>query len=1021
MPRIYLICLLIVLFTLLIGGQIRPNGIIVAQEVVATPAVDPCAVPIVYNNRGQVNVRSGPGLDYDIVGTLALYESRPIVGRAPFAPWWLIELEDATLGWVSSETVEVYGHGANVPLIAAPEIGGVTPTPGQPWLVTPHPPCLIVPTPTVTPTPLDQAPAGDQDLWNQPINLSRSGAATSPQLLLDSAGRFHALWLDEIDGFIYSTGDGSEWTQPTPGEFPFATRRYYPELKENEPTPYFIPTLISDGRGRIHAFWIDTAQALYYSSVAESQFATYDSWTTRQQLAPAALSLDASLDSAGRIHLAFIRPVDESPAPAGLYYSQLSAPDNNWSTPISLYQSRYFRSLSQELAHLDLFTPTIGQTIPILIALDDRPQEKILLFRSNDNGQSWDTPRDVDHRQPTDDAQATTPSQALIGLQANNLLLTWQAGHEESNCTQYYQSSSDGGLTWQEPQPLNSLRGCAQNSQFFTASNGLLILFTNASQLTGDTIYLLAWDGQKWSEPQAQETLLSFPNPDTYRVIHLACHQATLANGNTLFVIGCDTEGNKDSWLLNRPLGDSLSWFPLPPIWNSPELLETSDIEPLALQMVADSQNQLHAIWGQEDGLGISYATYNGALWSPPITVLRTPNGRAYRPMLTINSQDQLFVIWSGNEAGTLYFSWAPAGEASSASAWAAPGLVPAPRAAISSSAILVGPDNQIYVAFAIPLNEERGIYFTRSTNRGDSWEIPQTIINAAQGNLAMVDLPKLALTGAGDLHLIWTEFALPPLSEPLALYYSRRPWGEESWSEPEQFVRAEADWAMIAGFGPTTVHRLWLTGVTGNATLWHQLSIDGGQVWREAESIAGVGSGTSPTSLSVAVDGQLQLLQLFSGQLLHWNWDGSRWLTNETDLLTNLSLANGLAGVVLADGRLEAIYSGTATDSNTGNLIHRIYFTGRQLIVPSIIPTPIIYPTLTPQPSPTIEPSPTPTITPTAVTFPTEFTTRPRLPIIGRLPTTPWFTMLLAVLPVILLVAGGFTLALRRVRIKQQ
>lgn len=1021
MRIIYALCFVVIVLSLLISGHTGQNGTVAAQEVAATPAVDACASPIVYNNRGQVNVRSGPGIDYDIVGVLALYETRPVVGRAPFAPWWLIELTDGTLGWVSSEAVVVYGNGANVPLIAAPEIGGLTPTPGQPWLVTPDPLCVVVPTPTITPTPLPQAPAGDEDAWGLPTNLSRSGAATTPQIVLDSAGGFHALWLDEIDGFVYTNGDGLAWAEPTVTEFPFGTRRYYPDLKETEPTPYFVPLLLSDGAGRIHAFWIDDAQALYYSSVANDGLASYDNWATRQQLAPAALTFDVSLDAAGRVHLAFIRPVDESEAPAGLYYSQLPAGDSAWDSPALLYQSRYFRSLSGDLAHLDLLTPAIAQTELILIALDDRPQEKIVLLRSDNNGQNWEAVRDVDRRQPTDDAQATSPSQAVMGVQGDNLLLTWQAGHEETNCTQYYQSSADGGLTWQAPQIFNSLRGCAQSSQFFTANNGLLILFTTVSELTGNPIYLLAWDGQKWSDPQAQESLTSFTNPETYRLIQLGCHQATLVNGDSLFVTGCDTEGNKDIWLLNRPLGDSRDWFPPPPLWQSPQLLDSSDSEPLALQMVADSQNHLHALWSQADGLGISYATYDGVLWSPPVTVLRTPNGRAYRPMLTIDERDQLFVVWSGDEAGTLYFSWAPAGEATAATAWAAPGLIPAPRAAISSAAMLVGPDNQLYVAFAIPLNEDRGIYFTRSTDKGDSWEIPQPILNAPDAGLAMLDLPKLALTGPGDLHLIWTEFSLPPLSRPVALYYSRRPTNGQSWSEPEQIVRAEADWAMVVGFGPATVHCLWLTGVTGSATLWHQLSNDGGQVWREAESIAGVGSGTSPTSLSLSPDGQLHLLQLFTGQLLHWNWDGNRWLTNETDLLTNLPLASGLSGVVLPTGRLEAIYSGSQTDPNTGGVIHQVYFTGRSLPPAAAIPTPIIYPTLTPQPSPTLQPSPTPTITPTTVTFPTEFTPRTRLPLIGRLPTSPLFTLLLAFLPVLLLVAGGFTLALRRVRIKQQ
>ncbi len=100
----------------------------------------------------EVTVYAGPGTDYAEITLLIEDEVKPLIGRAQYAEWWLIQLDaDGLTGWVADEDVDEQGNTGNVPLVVVPEIDGLTPTPGILWNPTPQPACTT-PTPTATAT-----------------------------------------------------------------------------------------------------------------------------------------------------------------------------------------------------------------------------------------------------------------------------------------------------------------------------------------------------------------------------------------------------------------------------------------------------------------------------------------------------------------------------------------------------------------------------------------------------------------------------------------------------------------------------------------------------------------------------------------------------------------------------------------------------------------------------------------------------------------------------------------------------
>ncbi len=131
------------------GAQATPSTANTFLPTAAACSMD----PTIQSLSAGVNVRSGPGTDYDLVSRLRHLEVRPIIGRAENAPWWQIRLEDGTNGWVADSVVAVSGYTGAVPTVDPPELpNGNTPTPGAPWTPTPVPSCTPQPTGTATPT-----------------------------------------------------------------------------------------------------------------------------------------------------------------------------------------------------------------------------------------------------------------------------------------------------------------------------------------------------------------------------------------------------------------------------------------------------------------------------------------------------------------------------------------------------------------------------------------------------------------------------------------------------------------------------------------------------------------------------------------------------------------------------------------------------------------------------------------------------------------------------------------------------
>ncbi len=120
------------------GQVVLPPPGVTVEATVLPPTPEPGDPTATVIARAGVNVRTGPGLEYSIIGIAPFGTTLEVVGVSRDGTWWVVNLPGApnNYGWVSDEYVQVQ-NGDGVLVIPAPP----TPTPAA------------TPLPTATPAP----------------------------------------------------------------------------------------------------------------------------------------------------------------------------------------------------------------------------------------------------------------------------------------------------------------------------------------------------------------------------------------------------------------------------------------------------------------------------------------------------------------------------------------------------------------------------------------------------------------------------------------------------------------------------------------------------------------------------------------------------------------------------------------------------------------------------------------------------------------------------------------------------
>lgn len=831
------------------------------------------------------------------------------------------------------------------------------------------------------------AQSEEDRIWSDPINISGSGAASEPSLSQDSSGAYHLFWRDEFAGIVYTSGDGQTWADPVTPRFPFSEPPFG-AIGDQGFEGFYDPYVFVDPEDQIHALWTNEDDELFYSRAGVTDITAGSAgWTGPRLLSTNVFRYRLIAGANGRLHMLYLSTKTTEITAAGIIYRYSDDGGDVWSVPVNVYASDYYRTISPGEANIRIMQ---GDDQNVFVAWDNRDLDTVFVTHSTDNGDSWEAPRKVDQRLIEDPADAIGPSQINLFVNGRDVNLTWRASHGVDQCAQYVQQSNDSGATWDSVQIVHEGEfACPENGRFVQGTNGLLFLISTLE----DNVYMQAQDGDQWSRPILQAPLGSFTDPVTFRNVRFECQVTDVTPENRLLVIGCGSSNDDDIWLMSRPLGSIENWasrFVPTSVWSQPIAIATADVQILQPNMVVGADTRLHAFWSQSEnpvatgrivsplnipGNQIFYSRFDAGVWSAPRPVLRSPSGnQADFPAIASDNQGSLFVAWAGSQPNGVYFSRALADRAASVTEWISAQQLPAPRESATWPAIVSDGDSTIYVAYTIPLNDDRGIYLARSDDDGDSWTDAIVVFDGVDAEWDLVGPTNLTQTEDGTLHLLWTRWTQLPDSQPIALVYARSEDNGETWSEPEIVTEEPILNSAILGVEERFVHRIWTGLIDGRPVIWHQFSEDGGLSWSSAGRVVDPGLIPGPTSLIPDQNGNPILVQLAesnSGQLLlqEWVWTTDRWVEGERRILQETAVnADAISAIAAPDGQIAVIY-GSLIDNGT-TLIDEIVYTSRQWQVedssatrtplPTLTPTPEVLPTETPMP----QPSPTATAT---------------------------------------------------------
>lgn len=870
-----------------------------------------------------------------------------------------------------------------------------------------------------------------ESVWETPANVSQSGSAVQPAVAITDDGEVVVVWQDPFVGFQMVTGDGRTWSQPLAVPLPAVAPPPPGPAGANVGFNGFTPTLLIDGRDVVHAFWLDDQNALFYSQTPLADITV--TWSTPQQIAESAAALSITTDGNDALHIGYIRPMDTTELPAGVYYRQSVDGGATWEDAQVLFTSPYLRGIARTQANITL--TAVDENV--YLAWDNQLLDIVFFSFSHDGGQTWAEPVVQDQRQVDDATGAPGPGLITVAAFGRQVHLVWRAAHGDTRCTNYHQFSPDNGRTWSAPQILfPDARECPLQNWLFVGQDNILFILTQFSTES----YLQAWGGSQWSDPQIQAEFSTFPDPALFRTVQVTCVHPLVTPVGELLAVVCGLSQGNDVWALIRPLGGQAAWadvFGPPPIWTTPEQVGSSAFQLQSLQVVAAGDNRLHAFWNDSDqpvsptgllpdttgaGTAIYYSRLDNGRWAAPRAILSSPIGKTSNPVAAAGLDGLLYVAWSGGLSGGIYFTQAVADLAASVTEWQEPELLPSP---VNNQGawpdMVLDAAGTIYLSYAIPLNENRGIYLVQSSHRSDTWSNPVAIFDAEAAGWEMVGPPALTLTGNNYLHALWSQQTLPGGVGALALYDAHSADGGRTWSEPTLVVDGDVVWSDQVGVGERTLHQVWLMRNQG-VTLWHRVSFDNGLSWSEAERIVDPTTRSGPTTLLLDTVGELHLFALgqkTAGALViqEWLWRDGNWqMANEINLDDDTLRTDAITAVTAPDNQIGLIFAQLMSDPTTDELIQSTYYLARQWDAPAVMPTPLPTMTPTPTPLPTLTPTPEPSATPMP-TFNTTVGENTGLSIGPFNASDTVGGVVISVIPVVLLVAVVLIIGIRLTR----
>ncbi len=808
--------------------------------------------------------------------------------------------------------------------------------------------------------------------WSEPVNLSKSGGTASPYAVTDSNGIIHVFWNDLYADMAYSQGDGITWESARPINLPFKDSVY---------------KIIPDNRGRLMALWMD-ADYNFYSSVAiATESGREAGWQNQILIARGVVGFDGVVDANNQFHVVFALASEALNLPTGVYYVATGRETTTWGNPRLLYESRYYRTLlpppgsfvpassqGSMLTRVSITASVQQNETHVFAGWEDRALKRAY-YATFSNG-SWSDPILIDG--PETLASYQYPRNVVFYSRGARVLMLWERSDQNGPvCSQQYQYSSDNGQSWSPQAELwKEFGACPEEFQFLETGQDFALIFAKVQS----QVFLLLWDGSRFSIPQNQIELISLQNPDTLDVIDFSCQRGALKD-NLLITVGCDLGVGGDIWVLSRRLEYSDAWFDQGITWSPPMSVTIGDKSITSINAV-DYSGELFTFWSgpsadiTSDFPAISVVSWDGLRIAGPYELHRVREGMPTDVnTMVIRESQRIVQMWQAGIQGEIFYSWAGARDATNPVNWSEFAPLSSDYS-IGESPRMIQSEGRILAFYSIQFNDQRGIYQTQSMDNGSTWDIPKLIADIRALNCEGVGHLSVGNDARSHIHLVFSCATQPGGVGAVEFYGMRSTDAGASWSRPVLISDKSVPWSRVIAVGDNLVYRFWSEAGRQTEKLWFSISKDRGASWETAGNF--FTSETPILNIDLVVDqkGDVHLLMARSQENLstplrveYLHWNSTAWERGQTLQISRslLSKVDGLSIAISSGNILRVAIAGLVQDIS-GRTESRIIFSQLTLQNLEQFPNPTPQETLsviTAEPVVTDTPVPEVTITP--------------------------------------------------------
>lgn len=283
--------------------------------------------------------------------------------------------------------------------------------------------------------------------WTEAIALSEpnpaQGYTNSPAIAADMAGNVHVVWgqvtltprlATGADTLVYRRWDGQSWTDPID------------VLTSPDEGATEFPELATTPDGMLHAAWSTSGASgkLWYAYAPACCANRATAWSTPQQLDAGILGGTIAMisDSRGRLHIAFAES-DTS----NIIYRRSDDSGATWSLRVTIPNGATGQDEFATYARL----AADGQgRVHAVWSVQPWPGRRVMYARSDDGGDTWNTPTVIDEYDPERYLSAGY-GPIWIDVEArgdSEVHLMWDGAPTVERNHVY---STDGGQTWSRP------------------------------------------------------------------------------------------------------------------------------------------------------------------------------------------------------------------------------------------------------------------------------------------------------------------------------------------------------------------------------------------------------------------------------------------------------------------------------------------------------------------------------------------------------------------------------------------